>query len=164
MLFMDYVATFISNCLFHFGATQCAQLRHFAHWVFCRLIFYILFLFKWGLGIQISVRVENSTLTTADAIELRVQFTTTATGRLCFTGEYIFIIFGFRALFFAFVAAVRWLVVLVGFIFLVSLLAHVSLGLFVGDFAYSASSRSLQFSTTASRAVPDVRLLGPTSP
>ena len=106
------------------------------------------FLFKWGLGIQISVRVENSTLTTADAVELRMQLTTTASGRLCFTCEYVFMVYGVRALFFAFVAALLGLFVVVGFVFMGFMAALVSLDLTVGVFAYSARLLSLLVSST----------------
>ena len=146
--------------LIPFGVTRSVHVRHIARWFFCSLIISIPFLSKWGLGNQISVRVENSTLTTADAVELRMQLTTT---RLCFTGEYIFIIFGVRALFFAFVAALRWFLVFVGFVLLAFLVALVSLGLSVGVFAYSAGLLALLLSTTASRAIPVVLVLGPTS-
>ena len=107
------------------------------------------FLFKWGLGIQISVRVENSTLTTADAVELHMQLTTTASGRLCFTCEYVFMVYGVRALFFAFVAALLGLFVVVGFVFMGFMAGACLPGPHtVGVFAYSARLLSLLVSST----------------
>ena len=159
-----HVATFISSYTFHLasrGTYMCdISLDGFA--ASCLSTFFF-FKKKWSLGIQISERFENSTLKTADSVELRMQLTTTAIGRLCFAGVYVFIVFRVRALFFAFIAALRWSFATVGFVFSGFLVALVYLCL-IGAFAYSARLLSLRVSTTASRAVPEVRVLGPTSP
>ena len=77
-----------------------------------------------------------------------MQLTTTASGRLCFTCEYVFMVYGVRALFFAFVAALLGLFVIVGFVFMGFMAALISLDLTVGVFAYSARLLSLLVSST----------------